>query len=65
MKRGEGARAEVCGARLGEQPYHPHVCSHGSAKFRPRRHLEVALARLARSVGAFVDIERHVPELYC
>eukprot|EP00974_Lingulodinium_polyedra_P061241 5906579-Lingulodinium_polyedra.AAC.1 len=31
MKRGEGARVEVCGARLCENPYHPRVCSHGAA----------------------------------
>eukprot|EP00974_Lingulodinium_polyedra_P124000 11188889-Lingulodinium_polyedra.AAC.1 len=65
MKRGDGTRADVYGAWLGEHPYHAHVCARGAAKFRPRGHSEVALARSARGAGVFVDVETRAPELYC
>eukprot|EP00973_Karenia_brevis_P054962 7642223-Karenia_brevis.AAC.1 len=43
---------------------HPHLCKAGSARLRPHKAVMVAVKSICEKQGAFVDLERAIPQLY-
>ena len=55
---------EECGKCLGQLAEHAFGCSCGAARLRAHNAIVRTCAHVVGRAGAFVDIERHVPELY-
>ena len=55
---------EVCGAPLDECLRHASLCAAGPIRMRTHRALVMALRLAAEREGAYVDVERAIPEYY-
>ena len=54
---------EVCGAPLDPRLRHLGYCDSGYVRLRAHKALAAAVKQCLRRAGAFVDLERYVPEL--